>query len=166
MILAPNPSLPLYCRRGGPRPKLSNRYSGKLHRVLSLPPAANSAHLLRRLCRAASCAEIHLRNRIRSSRRVRLAVSSSPPNQVSGSTAIQRRSLSALETITRASPGAPRRTRTGTPLLRFRRRANAPKATRSSNASWDHHPRTQRVPRSVPSSQLRCHWRGRRLSGS
>ena len=158
VILARNPSLPLYCKRDGPRPKPSSRFSGKLPRVPSLPLVANNAHLLRRQCRAASCAEIHIRSRIRSSRRVRSAVSSSPRNQVSGSTVSQRRSLTALVTITGESPGARRRTRTGTPLSRFRRRANEPKATpRSSSASRDHHRRTPRVPRSVPSSRLRCH---------
>jgi hypothetical protein len=164
MILVPNPSLHLYCKRGGPRQKLSSRYLGKLRRVLSLPPAANSVRPLRHLCRAASCAEIRIRNRLRSSRHVRLAVSSSPRNQVSGSTAIQKKSLT-LETITHASPGGTIRTQTGIPLSRFRRRANARKATRFSSDLLEHHPRTQRVRRSVSSSLLPCHWRGRRLCG-
>jgi hypothetical protein len=165
MILVPNPSLPLYCKRGGPRQKPSSPYLGKPHRVLSLPPVANSVHLLRHLCRAVSCVEIRIRSRLQSSRRVHLAVSSSPRNQESLSTAIQKKSLT-LETITHASPGGPIRTQTGTPLLRFRRRANARKATRSSSDLLEHHPRIQRVPRSAPSSQLRCHWRGRHLCGS
>ena len=162
MILAPNLSLLLYCKRGGQRQKPSSPYLGKRHRVLSLPPAANSARLLRHLCRVASCAEIRNRSRLRSSRRVRLAVSSSPRNQVSGSTANQKKSLT-LETITHASPGGPRRTQTGTPSLRFLRRANARKVTHSSSDLWEHHPRTQRVPKSVPSSLLRCHWHGHHL---
>ena len=160
-----NPFLPRYCRRGGQRRNLNNRYLGKPRPERFLLSVASSARPLRRPCRAAFCARIHMPALAPSSQHDRLAALSSLNSQAFGSSAARKRKSKTMgSSITHTSSGARGRTQTATPSSRFPHQVNVQITTHFSSVSWAHQINTQRPPsrhpreRLVPQSPVLCRW--------